>query len=124
MEFPRRLTENERAILEALTPPGEFRDADVYRSQLDHVTVVGRCPCRCPTIDLRVGETAPRSTHPGVPSLPLWGTAGDPNDPEDVVDLSVWAREGTLTELNVSWYGSSAPAALPDAKGRGGRACP
>jgi hypothetical protein len=41
--------------------------------------------------------------------------AGDPADPDDVVDVAVWAPDGTLTELNVSWYGERPPAALPDA---------
>ena len=80
------------------------------------MTVIGRCPCGCPTIDLRIDESAPRSVHPGVPSLALWGTAGEPDDPEAVVDLSVWAPEGALTELNVGWYGGNPPATLPDAK--------
>jgi hypothetical protein len=116
VEFPRPLTANERAVLEAVLPSGGFKDVEVYRAQLDGLMVVGRCTCGCPTIDLRVDDAAPRSAHPGVPSLPLWATAGDPNDAEDVVDISVWAPDGALTELNVSWYGKQPPAALPDAR--------
>jgi hypothetical protein len=115
VEFPRPLTENERAVVEALLPEGGFRDVETYRAQLEAVTVVGRCTCGCPTVDLRVEDSAPRSAHPGVPSLPLWATTGDPNDAEDVVDITLWAPEGVLTELNVSWYGKRPPAELPDA---------
>jgi hypothetical protein len=80
-------------------------------------------PCGCPTIDLRVDDAAPRSAHPGVPSLPLWATAGDPNDAEDVVDISVWAPDGAPTELNVSWY-SEQPASGASRRARPrGRPC-
>lgn len=115
MDFPRPLTANERAVIEALLPEHGFRDVDTYRAQLRTVTVVGRCTCGCPTIDLGVDDNAPRSLHPGVPSLPLWATAGDQKDAEAVVDISLWAPEGVLTELNVQWYGSQPPAELPDA---------
>jgi hypothetical protein len=40
VEFPHRLTVNERAVLEALLPAGGFTDVDVYRAQLDGLTVV------------------------------------------------------------------------------------
>jgi hypothetical protein len=108
------LTTKERAILDALIPEDGFPDTDVYRAQLDHVTVVGRCACGCPTIYLRVDDSARRAEHRGDPDLPLWGTAGDPADRDGVVDVAVWAPDGTLTELNVSWYGERPPAALPD----------
>ena len=115
MEFPRPLSANERAVLEALIPEGGFEDADVYRAQLDHATVVARCTCGCPSIDLQVDATAPRSVHAGDPSLPLWGSVGDPGDVDGLMDIVVWAPEGALTELEVMYYGSGPPTTLPDA---------
>lgn len=32
------------------------------------------------------------------------------------MDITVWAPEGLLTELEVMYYGSTVPADLPDAK--------
>jgi hypothetical protein len=115
VEFPRPLTRNERAVVEALLPEHGFRDVDSYRAQLRTTTVDGQCTCGCPTIYLRVDDSAQRSQHSGVPSLPLWAEAGDPTDVETVIEMSLWAPEGVLTELNVQWYGSHPPAKLPDA---------
>ena len=113
VEFPRPLTPNERAVIEALLPAGGFPDVEVYRAQLDALTVVGRCSCGCPTVDLRVDDNAPRSAHPGDPSLPLSASAGDA---DHLVDVELWAPEGALDEaLQVMWYGEHPPAALPDA---------
>jgi hypothetical protein len=113
VEYPRPLTANERAVLERLIPDGGFDGADAYRAQLDHTTVVARCTCGCPTMFLEVDESAARSAHRG-DALPLWGSAGNTDALDGYMDMYVCALEGVLTELQVMWYGSAPPKALPD----------
>lgn len=100
----------------ALLPEDGFPDVGAYRAQVEGLTVVGHCTCGCPTIDFQVDGAASRSARPGVPSLPLWASTDDPNDADDVVDITLWAPEGFLTELNVNWYGAHPPSELPDAR--------
>jgi hypothetical protein len=49
----RPLTDHERALLEWLLQHGT-PEAKTYLPQLPHITVVSRCPCGCPTINLAV----------------------------------------------------------------------
>lgn len=113
--LPRPLSALERAALEALLQQGAFEGVDAYRAQLDHARVVKECSCGCPTIDLEVDASqASRAPVDGDPTLPLWGEADDPETPDGTLDLTVWAPDGYLTELNVAWYGRQPPSVLPD----------
>jgi hypothetical protein len=92
----RELTNKERSLLEELLRHGTPA-SKVYAEQLPHVTVVSRCSCGCPTIDLAVrGQAA----SPGSPSQVLSEARGV--SPEQVrFGIILHARAGLISELEV-----------------------
>lgn len=90
----RPLTTEERTLLEWLIVHGG-RSASAYSSQLPLVTVVSRCTCGCPTIDLAVAG-GPTSG----PSSVIADAEG--TSPEGIpVGVLLHSREGKLSELEV-----------------------
>src|SRR5690348_10504690 len=59
----RPLTPEERPLLEWLIANGN-PDARAYAQQIDYVRVIGRCSCRCPTVDLVVDDCQEAITGP------------------------------------------------------------
>lgn len=109
---PRALTQTERASLLRLLPEDAFPGVAEYRTQVDHVTVVGRCSCGCPTVELEVDRTrAAQSPALGAPLLPLEGEAGNG---DAFVQLIVFAPRGWLESLELVYYSDTPPAELPD----------
>ncbi len=107
----RPLTDHERALLEWLlqhsTP-----EAKTYLSQIPHVTVVSRCPCGCPTIDLAVNsQTAPIES----PAMLL--ADAEATSPEGIpVGLLLFARQGLLDTLEIFAYGDETKLTWPELK--------
>lgn len=92
----RPLTQEERTLLEWLIANGSA-DAKGYLPQLADLSVVGRCPCGCPTIDLALGDRYQRKTAPSKILADLVGTT-----PEGIeVGVILHAREGEISELEV-----------------------
>lgn len=109
---PRALTSRERETLLCLLPEGGFDGVEQYRQQVEHATVIGRCPCGCPTITLEIDRSlAPRSTVGGTPLLPLEGWAGEG---DQLVELILFAPEGWLQSLELVYYTEKPPSDLPD----------
>jgi hypothetical protein len=92
----RPLTHHERALLKWLLQHGT-PEAKTYLPQLPHVTVISRCPCGCPTIDLAVnGQTAPIETTATV-LADIQATS-----PEGIpVGILLFARQGLLDTLEI-----------------------
>jgi hypothetical protein len=90
----RELTAKELALLERLIQHGT-KESHNYADQLPHLTVVARCDCGCPTIDLAVrGKTAAL----GSPSRIVSEASGI--SPERLrFGIILHAREGRLSEL-------------------------
>jgi hypothetical protein len=90
----RELTPRERQLLEHLLHHSEFASPR-YLEQLTDASVVSRCSCGCPTIDLAVrGHAAPLSS----PTMII--ADGQARTPEGVlVGIILHAREGFLSEL-------------------------
>jgi hypothetical protein len=90
----RQLTSKERSLLERLLSHG-VAELKSHVDQLPLVTVVSRCGCGCPTIDLAVdGKTA---SH-GSPSLILSEASGI--SPEGVsFGIILHSRGGLIAEL-------------------------
>jgi hypothetical protein len=105
----RELTNKERLLLEEFLRHGTPK-SKVYAEQLPYVTVVSRCSCGCPTIDLAVrGQTAP----PGSPSQILSDAGGV--SPEQVrFGIIVHAREGLISELEVYPIDLAGTFSLPE----------
>jgi hypothetical protein len=105
----RPLSADERALLEWLLRHG-IPAAEQYLDQLDRVTVVSRCSCGCPTIDLAVdGNTAPMSAGSDI----LADFEARP--PEGgLIGILLHVRIGLLSELEVySISGEQQPTSLP-----------
>ena len=67
MKDHRRLTDQERAVIERLLSV-EFRDAEYFRAQIAAITVTGGCGCGCGSLNFSVDTETP----PGL--LRLHGT--------------------------------------------------
>jgi hypothetical protein len=105
----RSLSDQERRLLEKLLRhPVPGSGADV--GQLPLVTVVSRCGCGCPTIDLAV---AGRMAPPGSPTTIL--ASGEGVSPEGVrFGINLHGREGLISELEVYSITGSTPFTLPE----------
>lgn len=92
----RALTPAEFALLEWLLAHGTPEAAN-YAAQLARVSVVARCTCGCPTLDLALDGKDSRTV--GI-SMILAEASG--HSPEGVaVQVMLHAREGELSELEV-----------------------
>lgn len=111
MKIERRtLDADEGAILDHLLSL-EFDGVDQLRCQAAEVTVVGRCDCGCPTIEIET--TASALTVPWEGRLaPIEGrvvpTADEP--PGDVI---LFVDDGRLSSLELVWYTETPPKAWP-----------
>jgi hypothetical protein len=105
----RPLTTDERRLLEWLLYHGTS-EAAAYLEQLPKVSVVARCGCGCPTIDLAVDGRAARLSSP---STILADAAG--KSPEGVgVGIIVHGREDLISELEIySLAGGDEKFSLP-----------
>jgi hypothetical protein len=85
-------------------------EAPAYLDQLPRVSVIARCGCGCPTIELAVGG---RAARPSSPSTILTDAAG--KSPEGVgVGIIVHGREDLISELEIySLAGDDAKITLP-----------
>jgi hypothetical protein len=92
----RSLTSEERDLLRWLLAHGT-KAASQYLDQLPAVSVVSRCGCGCPTIDLAIdGVAAPLSS----PTTILADAEG--LSPEGIpVGIIVHGREGLISELEI-----------------------
>jgi len=109
----RPLTDHERALLEWLLQNGT-PEAKTYLPQVPHVTVVSRCPCGCPSIDLAVNgqtSTAPVES-PATVLADIQSTS-----PEGIpVGLLVFARAGLLDKLEIYPYSDEISFTWPHLK--------
>jgi hypothetical protein len=107
----RSLTDKERELIHFLLDHGS-RAAASYANQLPKVSVVGRCDCGCPTIELAVDG---RAASPRSPSAILAEAAG--RSPEGVSVLVILhAREGKIAELEIAPLGDEGEFSIPRIK--------
>lgn len=104
----RPLSTEESTLLEWLVAHG-MPNASQYAAQVPRVTVVGRCRCGCPTIDLAVDGTQTFGASELVADF-------EGRSPEGIhVGVILHAREGQLSELEVyAIEGTEGPFALPN----------
>jgi len=92
----RPLTPDESRLLEWLLNHGA-PEAESYREQLPMLSVVSRCGCGCPTIDLAVGGRAAMLSSPTTILADVVGLS-----PDGVrVGVIVHGREGLISELEI-----------------------
>jgi len=85
-------------------------EAQTYAAQLDHLRVVGRCGCGCPTVDLAFGDSQHNTTGPSHILADCVGVT-----PEGIeVGIMLHAREDKISELEIySLAGCEHPFGLP-----------
>lgn len=110
---PRPLNEVERSVIDALLTP-EFPGSGELRSQTLHAVVVGKCDCGCPTVDISVPVSAPRSDALLKGSLaPFEGRVAQLGD-EPVGELLLFVNEGYISSLEYVFYVDTPPAEWPN----------
>ena len=104
----RVLTEDERQLLEWLLQHGTPAAA-AYLHQLPSVSVVSRCSCGCPTMDLAVSGRAASLSSPTTILADACATS-----PEGIrVGIIVHGREGLISELEIYSLGGEERFSLP-----------
>lgn len=97
--YPRRLTNEERAVLDALLCQ-EFPGAEALRRQAMSVVVTARCDCGCPSVDLAVQDLAAllwidkAGRAHGERQVPVHGQSVSSDDSFDVM---LWVEDGRLS---------------------------
>jgi hypothetical protein len=112
--IPRRLTEQERRVLQHLLSL-DFPGVENLRRQLSSAEVVRRWAAGQPSVDIRVpGSTqaAPIPDGPTPVRAIVVGTKGDA-----VGELLVWVGAGRLDALEYAWYSDDPPVELPSPAG-------
>ena len=93
---PRPLISDEHAALDLLLSV-DFDGATDLRAQARDATVVGRCDCGCPTVDLAVPDTAPaEGLHRRVSPVEGRVTTHGGEAPGEIV---LFLKEGRLDSL-------------------------
>ena len=108
---PRPLSDHERTTLLLLLPEGAFPDVGTYREQVTAAEVVGKCPCGCATIRLRVDPSKARqASYVGSPLLPVEGRSRAGFPPRELI---LFAGDGWLDSLEIVYYDEPPPSSLP-----------
>lgn len=106
MVQPRKLSEEERAVLERVLSGG-FDGARELRSQIEQASVTGGLPT---LLDLAVHDALPARCSDGpVPVRAMVeGPAGDAQG-----EVLVWVTGGFLSGLEFAWVTDDTPAGMP-----------
>jgi hypothetical protein len=112
-ENPRPLSDAEKCIIDFLLSQ-EFPGADELRSQVDQTLAIGKCDCGCPTINLKVAESAPRSLpQSGRGPLPYEGSVA-PGGDDPVGGIILFSSDGYLSSLEFYGFEDSPPHDWPN----------
>jgi hypothetical protein len=81
--------------------------------QIEHATIVAKCDCGCPTVDLAVPDEVPRSPVQTPNRLaPVEGRV-HPVAEEPVADIILFVDDGRLSCLELVTYVDPAPSEWP-----------
>ncbi len=89
----------------------DFDGVGELREQARTVTVVGRCDCGCPSVELAVDAQAPKSQYAGT-VLPTEGRI-EPVGIEPPGEVLLFAKDGRLSYLEYVFYGDTPPSSWP-----------
>jgi len=110
-EEPKRpLDPNERRVLDLLLR-NEVPGAAELRKQAAAVTVVGRCECGCPTVDLAVPKALARAPSAG--NLFSIEARVAPLGDEPTGDIILFLEGGVLSSLEYVFYTNNPPDDWP-----------
>lgn len=106
----RPLNEDERSVLDLLLSV-EFDGVAELREQARAATVVDRCSCGCPSVQLAVHPDAPKSSCRQRLS-PVEAEIA-PADDEAPGEVMMFLSEGRLSYMELVYYGDSKPDSWP-----------
>ena len=110
-DFPRPMTERERAILSFLLSVDAL-GVEALRVQAATAEVVGRCPCGCATINLRVDRAiTPVSSIRTSPVIHAATPYSD--DTAKLYELILFLDHGWLSSVEIVYYGDTPPTEFP-----------
>jgi hypothetical protein len=105
VDFPRPLTEMEKAVALRALELGGVSEIDALRKQLDAAIATEACSCGCPTVSLAVDpHLAPQAEQSGRPIAEAYYDCGA---------VMVWVDDGYLSNLEIWWWSDERPAAWP-----------
>lgn len=89
--------------MKLLLPDDAFPDVRIYLEQADHLEVVGKCGCGCPSLMLDIDASRARQANfHGDPLLPIEAEAGEG---DNFVQLILFAPTGWLEYLELVCHG-------------------
>lgn len=111
MTGPRPLSDDERAVLDALLTRADVPAPELLREQAARDTAALGCSCGCGTIDLLVPADAPATALPDGPAAEanLNDAAGQP-----VGGVLLFVRSGFVDRLEVYSYFDPLPMPPPE----------
>ena len=112
LDEPRPLNDAERSMLLALLAP-EYPGVSELRSQVPDAVVVGKCDCGCPTVDIKVPPSAPRSRVQTKNRLAPYEGRVAPLRDEPAGDIILFVDDGYLSSLEYVPYADPSPAEWP-----------
>jgi hypothetical protein len=109
----RPLSDPEKKIIDLLLSP-EFPGVPELRMQIDDALVIGKCDCGCPTIDIKVAETAARSLpQSGSGPLPYEGSISS-GEHEPSGGIILFSSDGYISGLEYYSFTDAPPPDWPD----------
>ena len=113
IEYPRPLTNHERATLEFVLSVDDPR-VDPLRDQADSAIVESMCGCGCATINLRVDHSIGTPSTFGSPAIQAFkrGMLDGASDAEPY-ELLLFLDDGWLGSLELVWYGEEPIPVFP-----------
>jgi hypothetical protein len=102
-QFPRPLSERERAVLDALLSV-DFTGVDALRQQARDVSVLGKCECGCPTVHFSTDERRNRLVA-DADTAPYAGQS-----------VLLFVTDDGLDSLEVAWTTDQPPVEFPAAE--------
>jgi hypothetical protein len=109
-EFPRAMTEEERAVVDFLLG-AEFSGVESLRAQARHAKVTGLCRCGCPTFSLFVDKSLAAQAPTATPGQYVSADAVSTDEP---FRLLLFTEQGWLEGVELVWFGEVPPSSFPD----------
>jgi hypothetical protein len=109
-KITRELKPDEKELIKNLL--SHLPNPVTYIEQIDHLRVVGKCDCGCPTIDLALKKHQQKSS-----AIPEILVEADGRSPEGIpVGIILWTKAGCISELEVYPWEDAVNFGLPDIK--------
>jgi hypothetical protein len=105
VDYPRPLTETEKAVLLRVLEMTDAPDLEKLRRQVEVATATAPCTCPCPSVGLAVDARQARPiSHAGRLEVEVYYGSGA---------VMVWVDDGWLSNLETWWWSDDPPSEFP-----------